>query len=139
MPTLVRHALLIVVLTVFIGLFPISLRTPNHLFNALVDLFFGHKNNHLAQFDTPGSGRNEALPPQVVAMLNLLEMRGADNFRLSPGIVANKKYYERVIEGAYPRLMSNSSSIYVQLEPEQLPPGCQNLVSQQGVTLAQCN
>ncbi len=135
---LVRTGQLILILVLFVGFFPISISTPVYLGNALLDLFPGHKMKSLSQFDKPGSGRDEGLPREVNAMLSLLEEHDADSFRLSPGIAANKKFHNRIIESAFPKLVIEASPFLLQFTSEPSPAKCQNLSSQNGVTLARC-
>ena len=91
----------------------------------------------LKEFRKPGAG-TEVLPEQVQLMLRLLKRSNVVSFRFSPAVGENPEIMQRLVEGAYPLRVMQTSRHLIHQATELVPAGCSSIASEGGVSLAYC-
>ena len=78
------------------------------------------------------------LPREVQVMVGMLRAMRINSFRFSGEIAKQGAIMQRLVEGAYPIRVSETSPYLALFESEPLPAGCSLLALQEGVGLAYC-
>ncbi|MCX8024217.1 MAG: hypothetical protein N3A60_03330 [Thermanaerothrix sp.] len=89
-------------------------------------------------FDTPGSGM-EVVPQEARQAAELLAEVGTSTYRLSPALMGNALFEQRIVEVVWPRRLEPISPYYLYLhQSEALPGGCTLIAQREHVALAHC-
>lgn len=91
----------------------------------------------LAEVQAAGGGA-KVLPGNVQNMIALLAAAKAGDYRLSRCIAGNCTTLQRVVEGAYPLRLSQSSHYLLRLQSEPSPAGCTAVALKPGIALDRC-
>ncbi len=88
--------------------------------------------------NTPGSGL-DAVPPEARQAAELLTEADATTYRLSPALMDNALFQQRIIEITWPRRREKTSPYWLYLhQSETLPAGCTLMAQREHVALAHC-
>jgi len=87
---------------------------------------------------TPNSGE-QILPRLVRDMLVLLRQNDVKEYTLSAQIWADTEVWQRIVESAFPRIMSMGAPYLLARVGEQLPAGCRQLAIKGGIQIAACD
>lgn len=88
--------------------------------------------------NTPGSGL-EVVPQEARQAAELLAEAGTSTYRLSPVLIENALFKQRIIEIVWPLRLEPTSPYYLYLhQSEALPAGCALIARREHVALAHC-
>jgi hypothetical protein len=128
----------IAMLVASMQLFPSSKDTISFLhktdFNVLCHL---NSIRQVKDLQTPLAGEY-VLPPEVQVMIALLRTSRVETFRYSAAIQANLLFRQRLVEGAYPLRVTETSHFLVYFLDEPMPGVCKTLAVREGVAIAHC-
>jgi hypothetical protein len=91
-----------------------------------------------SNIDTPGAGREEAVPAAALRAVALLERHGQDRYRLSDAIRANEWLYQQTVVSTWPRRLEGDATAMLLLSDETMPPPCRPVDREGEVVLAAC-
>lgn len=88
--------------------------------------------------NTPGSGL-EVVPQEARQAAELLAEAGASSYRLSPALIEDALFQQRIVEVVWPLRLEPTSPYYLYLhQSEALPAGCTLIAQREHVALAHC-
>jgi hypothetical protein len=88
--------------------------------------------------NTPGSGL-EVVPQEARQAAELLAEAGTSTYRLSPALIEDALFQQRIIEIVWPLRLEPTSPYYLYLhQSEALPAGCTLIAQREHVALAHC-
>lgn len=116
-----------------------------HILDTLTDLrktdaiVVQYHGETLKKVFTPNSGL-EVLPAKVQDMLSLLNENNVNSYQLSAQITNENETYQRIIESAWPRKLSNTSK-YILIAPDEIKQysSCNVIDQREGVSLVYCH
>jgi len=105
---------------------------------ASIEDWWRHPAETSRRVNVPRAGEREALPPQVIAMVNILARQGLEEYDLSPGMRANDWVLLQTVASAWPRRQKDGFLAVFVAEGESVSPDCVVLDREEGVRLVRC-
>lgn len=97
-----------------------------------------HPKAELSKLFTPGSGQ-EVLPPKVLTMISILKENGIESYRLSDEFSDDVVIYQRIVEGAWPiRLEETSPFVLIAIDERVTYQDCKIIDEKEDVVLVNC-
>ena len=97
-----------------------------------------HPKAELSKLFTPGSGQ-EVLPPKVLTMLSILKENGIESYRLSDDFSNDVVIYQRIVEGAWPiKLEETSPFVLIAIDERVDYQDCKIIDEKEDVVLVNC-
>jgi hypothetical protein len=98
-----------------------------------------HPKAELSNFFTPNSGQG-VLPAKVLTMISILKENNIESYKISDKFSNDIVIYQRIVEGAWPIKLENTSS-YTLISTEELNlyNGCKTIDEKEDVILVDCH
>lgn len=91
-----------------------------------------------SNINTPGAGREQAVPAAALCVVALLERHGEDRYRLSDAIRADEWLYQQTVVSTWPRRLEGDATAMLLLSEEMMPAPCLPVDREGEVVLAAC-
>jgi hypothetical protein len=119
------------------GLFHDAANAATDLTHALRDVMTNPRAFE-GNVETPGAGREQALPVEVIRIVALLERHREQRYRVSDAIRSNEWMYQQTVATAWPRLLEPAATTLLLLSDEAVPAPCRTIDREGNVVLAAC-
>jgi hypothetical protein len=98
-----------------------------------------HPKAELTNLFTPNSGLG-VLPPKVLTMISILNENKVESYKLSENFSNDVVIYQRIVEGAWPIKLENTSSYLLMATDEIVDyPNCMIIEEKEDVALVNCH